>query len=204
MHLRDEVGYSDYEQKNQPFQEKQEDKQTKATGPQAPLLKEPRGKNTYTWFSKKKVVAREKVAELNDFALLDENIKRVTKHFCDWITTLGGGNCSIDEDALMKLFSASCESKATLPTLFHVVQLNNMQAEQPKGQELSPPWATGRSCHHISHRPCYVKEMEISQLHSTHAFKEFLERKGYRKPQFLLRMLAGGDGAHEETSKACK
>nr|XP_013806953.1 PREDICTED: uncharacterized protein LOC106491809 [Apteryx mantelli mantelli] len=279
----------------------QEDNQTKATGPQTPLLsKESRGKNTYTWLSKKKVAVRGNVAKLNDFALLEENIKRVTKHFCDWVSTLGGGNCNIDEDALMNLFSTSCESKATLPTPFHIVQLSNMQAEQPKGQEISPPWAAGRSSHHIRHQPCHVKELshpkeeiryghldpktwrkqkedeslkaleaagnslvngkhqfekelshpkeeiryghldpktwrkqkedeslkaleaagnslvngkhqfekeiEISQLHSTHAFKEFLERKGYRKPQFLLKMLAGGDdgGVHEETSKVCK
>lgn len=254
MHLSGKVGYNDDEQKNQPFQEMQEDNQTKATGPQTPLLsKESRGKNTYTWLSKKKVAVRGNVAKLNDFALLEENIKRVTKHFCDWVSTLGGGNCNIDEDALMNLFSTSCESKATLPTPFHIVQLSNMQAEQPKGQEISPPWAAGRSSHHIRHQPCHVKELshpkeeiryghldpktwrkqkedeslkaleaagnslvngkhqfekeiEISQLHSTHAFKEFLERKGYRKPQFLLKMLAGGDdgGVHEETSKVCK
>ncbi|KAM6402443.1 protein FAM47E [Pluvialis apricaria] len=50
------------------------------------------------------------------------------------------------------------------------------------------------------------KEMEVTQLHSTQAFKEFLERKGYRKPRFLLKMLAGGNDsrAPEETSKACK
>ncbi|KAK9398631.1 protein FAM47E [Crotalus adamanteus] len=29
-----------------------------------------------------------------------------------------------------------------------------------------------------------------SSLHGTYAFEQFLERKGYRKPQFLMQMLA--------------
>uniref|UniRef100_A0A8C0GSM4 Uncharacterized protein n=1 Tax=Chelonoidis abingdonii TaxID=106734 RepID=A0A8C0GSM4_CHEAB len=28
-----------------------------------------------------------------------------------------------------------------------------------------------------------LQEAEVMQLHGTHAFKEFLERKGYRKPE---------------------
>ncbi|KFV87672.1 hypothetical protein N308_12753, partial [Struthio camelus australis] len=168
--------------------------------------KESRGKNACIWLTKKKeVAAREKVAKLNDFALIDENIKRATKHFCDWVMSLGGGNCNIDEDTLMNLFSTSCESKVTLPTPFHIGKLRNMQAEQPKSQEVSPLWAAVKSSHRIRHLPCHIK-MEIAQLHSTLAFNEFLERKGYRKPQFLLKMLAGRNdsGAQEETSKACK
>ncbi|XP_032042109.1 protein FAM47E-like [Aythya fuligula] len=55
--------------------------------------------------------------------------------------------------------------------------------------------------HHLSE-----KEMEVAQLHCTQAFKEFLERKGYQKPRFLLKMLAGGNdgGAQEKTSKSSK
>ncbi|XP_054846328.1 protein FAM47E-like [Eublepharis macularius] len=34
------------------------------------------------------------------------------------------------------------------------------------------------------------KDAEIMHLHGTHAFKEFLERKGYRIPEFLQQMLA--------------
>ncbi|KAM6076123.1 protein FAM47E-like [Chlamydotis macqueenii] len=51
-----------------------------------------------------------------------------------------------------------------------------------------------------------LKEMQVSQLRSTQAFKEFLERNGYRKPWFLPKMLAGGNDTRgpEETSKACK
>ncbi|KGL72582.1 hypothetical protein N309_03008, partial [Tinamus guttatus] len=144
--------------------------------------KESQRKNTSTRFSKKKVSAREKVAELNSFALLDEHIKRVTKHFCDWVTTLGGGNCSIDEGALMSLFSTSCGNKTPSPKPFRVVQLDNMQAEQSKGQEDSLPWAAGRSSH-IRHQPWSFKGTELPKPRSAHAFKEFLERKGYRKPQ---------------------
>ncbi|XP_068797079.1 protein FAM47E [Struthio camelus] len=257
MHLSGKIGYNDSEQENQPLQMMQGDERSKATDTQIPSLsKESRGKNACIWLTKKKeVAAREKVAKLNDFALIDENIKRATKHFCDWVMSLGGGNCNIDEDTLMNLFSTSCESKVTLPTPFHIGKLRNMQAEQPKSQEVSPLWAAVKSSHRIRHLPCHIKElsqpkqekirygswyldpkmwrkwkgseplkaletagnslgngkhqfekMEIAQLHSTLAFNEFLERKGYRKPQFLLKMLAGRNdsGAQEETSKACK
>ncbi|XP_053922246.1 protein FAM47E [Cuculus canorus] len=50
------------------------------------------------------------------------------------------------------------------------------------------------------------KEMKIAQLHITQAFKEFLERKGYRDPQFLPKMPAGGNDCRvpEETPRACR
>ncbi|KAM6206083.1 protein FAM47E-like [Sarcoramphus papa] len=205
---------------------------------------------------KKKVAAREKEAMLTDFVPPEEHVKRVTKHFCDWVMSLGGGNCSIDEDTLMSLLNTSCEREATVPSPFHAVKFNNVEAEQSKSQETSPPQLAVPSSHHLRSLPCQVKvpsqtkrekmrygawyldpktwrkqkaneplkapeatinslgnakhrsgkEMEVTQLHSTQASKEFLERKGYRKPGFLLKMLAGGNDsrAPEETSKACK
>ncbi|XP_074850076.1 protein FAM47E [Carettochelys insculpta] len=50
------------------------------------------------------------------------------------------------------------------------------------------------------------KEAEVTQLHGIYAFKEFLEKKGYRKPEFLLQMLAANDGkgVKEATSKGFK
>ncbi|KFP45967.1 hypothetical protein N323_02547, partial [Cathartes aura] len=168
--------------------------------------KESRGKNPCTWLSKKKIAAREKEATLTDFVPPEEHVKRVTKHFCDWVMSLGGGNCSIDEDTLMSLLNTSCEREATVPSPFHAVKFNNVEAEQSKSQEISPSQLAVPSSHHLRSLPCQVKEMEVMQLHSTQAFKEFLERKGYRKPGFLLKMLAGGNDsrAPEETSKACK
>ncbi|KFP96719.1 hypothetical protein N329_06328, partial [Haliaeetus albicilla] len=166
---------------------------------------ESRGKNQCTQLSKK-VAARGKEAMPTDFIPPDEHVKRVTKHFCDWVMSLGGGNCSIDEDTLVSLLSASCEREATVPSPFHAVKFNTAEAVQSKSQKISPPQLAIRSSHHLRSLSCQVKEMEVIQLHSTQAFKDFLERKGYRKPWFLLKMLAGGNDsrAPEETSKACK
>lgn len=40
-----------------------------------------------------------------------------------------------------------------------------------------------------SRRASDVKDAELIQLHGTHAFKEFLDRRGYRIPEFLQKML---------------
>ncbi|XP_025898539.1 protein FAM47A isoform X2 [Nothoprocta perdicaria] len=203
--LRVKAGYNGYEKKRQMLQEFWEDKQTQATSPQTQELRVSQSQDACTWFSKKKASAREKVAELNSFALLDEHIKRTTKHFCDWVITLGGGNCSIDEGALMNLFSTSCGNKPAFPGPFHVVQLGDMQAGQSKGREILLPQAVGRSSR-TRHQPWPFKEVETMKSCSAHAFKEFLERKGYRKPQFLLKMLSEEDDGegHEEAPKSCK
>ncbi|KAM9663241.1 protein FAM47E-like [Morphnus guianensis] len=259
MLLKSKSGYNDYEQENQPLQEvpdHTEDTQSKVTAAETRVHgTESRGKNRCTRLPKK-VAAREKEAMPTDFIPPDEHVKRVTKHFCDWVMSLGGGNCSVDEDTLVSLLNTSCEREATVPSPFHAVKFNTAEAEQPKSQEISPPQLAIRSSHHLRSLSCQVKdlsqtkwekirygawyldpktwrkqkaneplkapeatinslgnaknrsekEMEVTQLHSTQAFKDFLERKGYRKPWFLLKMLAGGNDsrAPEETSKACK
>ncbi|XP_004941230.2 uncharacterized protein LOC422643 isoform X1 [Gallus gallus] len=197
---------ADCERENQTLQEVQdhmEDKQMKVTN--CKILarsKESRGKKTSTSLSKKKVAAREKEATQGNTAPLNKYVKQVTKHFCDWVMSLGGGNWNIDEDTLRSLLSTSREREATLPTPFCAVKLD-VQPKQSKSQEATPPKIAVRSSHQLG---CHVKEMEVAQLYSTQAFKEFLERKGYRKPQFLLKMLVGrnDNGAQEEMFKACK
>ncbi|KGL94490.1 hypothetical protein N301_14245, partial [Charadrius vociferus] len=166
--------------------------------------KESRGKTPCTRLSKKKVAGREKEATLTDFVPPDERVKRATTHFCDWLLSLGGGNCNID-DTLMSLVNTGCEREAIVPSPVHAVKcFNNVEAKQSKSQEISTPQLAVRSSQHLRSLPCQAKVMEVTQLHSTQAFKEFLERKGYRKPRFLLKMLAGGNDsrAPEETSKA--
>ncbi|KFR11411.1 hypothetical protein N306_13380, partial [Opisthocomus hoazin] len=167
--------------------------------------KESQGKTPRTQHSKK-AAARQKEARLTDFLPSEEHVKREIKHFCDWVMSLGGGNCNIDEDALITLLNTSSEREATVPSPYHALKFNNVQAEQAKGQKISSLPLAVTNSHHLRTLPCQVKEMEVTQLYSTQTFKEFLERKGYRKPQFLLKMLAGGNDsrAPEETSKACK
>ncbi|KFV59478.1 hypothetical protein N328_00942, partial [Gavia stellata] len=161
--------------------------------------KESRGKTPCTRLSKK-VAAREKEATLTGFVPPDEHVKRATKHFCDWVMSLGGGNCNIDEDSLMSLLNTNCERESTVLSPFHAVKFNNVEAEQSKSRKISSPQLAVGSSHQLRSLPRQVK------LHSTQAFKEFWERKGYRKPRFLPKMLAGGNynRAPEDTYKACK
>ncbi|KFQ72070.1 hypothetical protein N335_02645, partial [Phaethon lepturus] len=142
--------------------------------------KESRGTKPCTRLSEKKVAAREKVAMLADSVLPDEHVKRVTKHFCDWVIYVFGGNCGIDQDALVSLLNTSCEREAAVPSPFHALKFSSVEAEQSKTQEILPPQLAVRSSYH--RKSLSFKEMEVTQLHSTPAFKEFLERKGYRKP----------------------
>ncbi|XP_069711061.1 protein FAM47E [Phaenicophaeus curvirostris] len=167
----------------------------------------------------------------------------------------GGGNCSVDEDTLKSLLNTSCGRKVTVTLPSYAVKHNNLEAEQPESQEISPSRVAVRN-YHLKSLPCqdkvpsqtkevkirygewYLdpktwrkqkaneplkapeaaissfgnaqnwseKEMKIAQLHITQAFKEFLERKGYRDPQFLPKMPAEGSDCRvpKERHRACK
>ncbi|KAG6931985.1 protein FAM47E-like [Chelydra serpentina] len=235
-----------------------EDGKSKEACPRSSALKESKGKNPqYTYLSKKEVAAREKEASLSYIPPLDENIRRVTKEFCDWVASLGGEKYEVDEATVLSLFDTGYETKLVLSVPIHVVELNDVPAELRKYVGVSPPPTAVKSPLHTRCHPCFAKgpsppkwekirygawylepktwrkqranepledpntavdafqnlrnqfgekEVELMQLHGTHAFKEFLERKGYRKPEFLLQMLAMGDakGAQERTSKGYK
>ncbi|KAM7167751.1 protein FAM47E [Macrochelys suwanniensis] len=226
-----------------------EDGKSKEISPRpSALFKQSKGKSPYTLFSKKEVAAREKAAQRRYIPPLDENVKRVTKEFCDWVASLGGEKYNIDEDTIMRLFDTGYETKPTLAMPVEVVEINNVPPElrkclgvssslkaikslpkglyQPKWEKirygawyldpkmwknqkvnepLEDPKAAADIIQNLRKR-VDEKEAEVIQLHGTQAFKEFLERKGYRKPEFLLQMLAAkdGKGAKEGTSKGFK
>ncbi|KAL8206638.1 UNVERIFIED_CONTAM: hypothetical protein K2H54_016649 [Gekko kuhli] len=202
--------------------------------------KSQKGKDPYTWFSKREVAAREREARLNYVPPLDDNVKGAIKEFCRWFDSLGGEKYNIDEAAIISLFDEHYETR--LPTLvpIHVVELNNLPAElrkyvgtpppqDPPGERPAPPGSQSKELYRpkrerIRYGAWYLdpktwkkqkasepledpqlenasvknawkilaeKDAEImQQLHGTHAFKEFLERKGYRIPEFLQQMLA--------------
>ncbi|XP_077670876.1 protein FAM47E [Eretmochelys imbricata] len=211
-------------------------------------LKQSKSKSPYSLFSKKEVAAREKAARRSYIPPLDENVKRVTKEFCDWVASWGGENYNISEDTIMRLFDTGYETKPTPAMPVEVVEINNVPPElrkrlgvssslkavkslpkglyQPKWEKirygawyldpkmwikqkvnepLEDPKEAADTIQNLRKR-FSEKETEVMQLHGTHAFKEFLERKGYRKPEFLLQMLAAkdGKGAKEETWKGLK
>ncbi|XP_009475465.1 PREDICTED: protein FAM47E-like [Nipponia nippon] len=159
MLLKSEAGYRVCEEEKQPLREvldHTEDTRSKATASKPRVhSKKPRGKNLCTRLSKK--VAREKEATLTDFVSPDERAKRATKHFCDWVMSLGGGNCGMEEDNLMSLLTTSYEREATLPSPSLAVKFNNMEAERSRSQEASSPQLAVRSSRHRRSLPCQVK-----------------------------------------------
>ncbi|XP_075278202.1 protein FAM47E [Opisthocomus hoazin] len=163
MILKSKAGYSDYEQENQPLQEvlaHVEDTQSKVTASKTRVHgKESQGKTPRTQHSKK-AAARQKEARLTDFLPSEEHVKREIKHFCDWVMSLGGGNCNIDEDALITLLNTSSEREATVPSPYHALKFNNVQAEQAKGQKISSLPLAVTNSHHLRTLPCQVKEKD--------------------------------------------
>ncbi|KAM4674524.1 protein FAM47E [Amazona ochrocephala] len=104
MTLKSKAGYSDYEQENQPGQEvlgHMEDMQSKVTASKTQIIKgcftlycintcsgkESRVKTPCAQLPKK-AAERIKEATLTEFVPRDENVKRATKHFCDWVMSL--------------------------------------------------------------------------------------------------------------------
>ncbi|XP_015217267.1 protein FAM47E [Lepisosteus oculatus] len=59
----------------------------------------------------------------------DEDIKKVTKEFCDWVVSLGGESNNIDEPTLVSLFGSGYEIKPPFTVPIQVVELNSVPAE---------------------------------------------------------------------------
>uniref|UniRef100_S4RE94 Uncharacterized protein n=1 Tax=Petromyzon marinus TaxID=7757 RepID=S4RE94_PETMA len=59
----------------------------------------------------------------------DEDLKRVTHDFCDWVASLGGESDVIEESTLMSLFASGYETKPPLTVPIHVVELANVPPE---------------------------------------------------------------------------
>ncbi|XP_014381297.2 protein FAM47E [Alligator sinensis] len=231
MCLSFEPGYRDHGQESHGLQKEKsplKDGQRKETIPapksSAPS-KESKDKNPYIWFSKKKTTARENAARLQYVPPLDENVKQVTKEFCDWASSLGGDKHSIEEDTLTSLFDTGYETHPMISVPIQVVEINNVPPELKRCLGVSSSWTAVKSPLKDSYQPKFEKikygawylnpktwkkqkaneplmdpkatidnfqqlrkqfcekEAEVMQLHGTHAFKEFLERKGYRKPE---------------------
>ncbi|XP_058231325.1 protein FAM47E isoform X2 [Hemibagrus wyckioides] len=61
---------------------------------------------------------------------MDEEINRVTKLFCDWVTSLGEDTSDITESTILNLFASGCEKKPGLA--FQDVGTNEKPEEMPK------------------------------------------------------------------------
>uniref|UniRef100_A0A8C7LT56 Zgc:158260 n=1 Tax=Oncorhynchus mykiss TaxID=8022 RepID=A0A8C7LT56_ONCMY len=84
----------------------------------------------------------------------DEDIKKVTKLFCDWVASLGGEKNNLTESTLLGLFVSGYEKKPSLTfPIQHYPQL------------------------------CPHPDDELKQMHGTQAFKQFIISKGLRVPR---------------------
>ncbi|KAM6441450.1 protein FAM47E-like [Liasis olivaceus] len=193
-----------------------------------------KNKNPYTWFSEKEVAERKQAAQTDYIPPLDENVKRVTKEFCDWINAMGGEKYNIDEGTIMKLFDTRYETDIKTAAPIKIVELYQIPAElrqylgrvparktirssakltppEPKWEKIKygawylPPktWKKRQATGQEEIPECLQVFLNVRKkiiqknkggweppLHGTYAFEHFLEMKGYRKPEFLLQMLA--------------
>ncbi|OCU00071.1 protein FAM47E [Xenopus laevis] len=97
------------------------------------MSEQSRSKNPYIWISKgeEECVKEDKKAKIkrNLTPGLDENVKSVAKEFCDWVVSLGGETCNINESTIFSLFASGYDTKPALSIPIHVVELNNVPPE---------------------------------------------------------------------------
>lgn len=104
-----------------------------STRPSASAISEDsKHKNPYMWLQDKEEAVKEdkkmKIKRLPSPSP-DEDIKQITKEFCEWVASLGGESNNLDESTLMSLFGSGYESKPALTVPIQVVELTNVPAE---------------------------------------------------------------------------
>ncbi|KAM3832185.1 protein FAM47E-like [Vipera latastei] len=217
-----------------------EDKRNRQTRAKQVSCKDAENKAPYTWFSPRKVAARDLKARLNYVPPLNENIKRATKELCDGFNSLGGEKYNIDEDTVLSMFDAGYETTVPMFHPLHVEELRDLPMDlkkhlgmlpfrairkkpdqeiesskdpcqsrwkkirygawylEPKTwkkQDVSEPLENPKeSSIKNSRRLLREEDAKLLQLHGTHAFREFLVKKGYRIPEFLQWVLEEPDG----------
>ncbi|XP_069599340.1 protein FAM47E isoform X1 [Ranitomeya imitator] len=219
-----------------------------------------RPKNPYKWLyislsNQEPIPEERKSKTMRPFTpVLDENVKQVTKEFCEWVTSLGGEPCNVNESTIFSLFASGYETKPALRVPIHVVELNNVPPELRMSVGVSPQHGTAKTsalrneCQsrvnpESTYHPSWVKtrygawyldpktwkrqkvnnpmkdptieddekgalsaerlsqmDEKLLQLHGTIAFKDFIEKKGYRKPEFLNKLFFKKDGATSDST----
>ncbi|XP_048338683.1 protein FAM47A-like [Sphaerodactylus townsendi] len=104
----------------------------------------PPSRNLYTWPHKKESTAREDASKIDYIPPLDENIKQITKEFCDWVNGMGG-EYNIEEATLLKLFDTRYETKPVTTTPIRFVELYHVPAELKQCLGKPPPLKVGKS-----------------------------------------------------------
>ncbi|XP_075705940.1 protein FAM47E-like isoform X2 [Rhinoderma darwinii] len=182
-------------------QEVQSVKSREASTRQSSMSEQSRLKNPYKWLSnQEEPVPEEKKSKTTRpfIHALDENVKQVTKEFCQWVTSLGGEPCNVNESAIFSLFASGYETKPALSVPIHVVELNNVPPELRLSVGVSPQQGSAKTP--TSGNGVQSKDEDLLQLHGTIAFKDFIEKKGYRKPEFLNKLFCKKDGVTSDST----
>ncbi|KAE8630974.1 hypothetical protein XENTR_v10001039 [Xenopus tropicalis] len=97
------------------------------------MSEQSRSKNPYVWLSKDEdeCVKEDKKSKIKRSLTpaLDENVKSVAKEYCNWVVSLGGEQCNINESTIFSLFASGFDTKPALSIPIHVVELNNVPPE---------------------------------------------------------------------------
>ncbi|XP_062430955.1 protein FAM47E [Rhea pennata] len=179
--------------------------------------KESRKKSPHTSLLKGEVAKREKMPGLSYLPPVNINTKPAAMEFCVWDASLGEEIYYINENTSSDTKSVRVMEINDLPPELieclggssprKVIKSPHEEPRQPKfvkikygawyldpktwkkqnvGEPLMDPKQRGGGIKNVT-TPSIKKE--TPKYYGMHAFKEFLERKGYRKPGFLLQIL---------------
>ncbi|XP_067894620.1 LOW QUALITY PROTEIN: protein FAM47E [Heterodontus francisci] len=199
---------------------------------------ESKHRNPYKWILLRGTENEDQSTELKWDAKPDhkEEIKQITKEFCDWVASLGGENNNIEESTILSLLPVIM--RPILPLLFlFKMELTNIPPELRMTVGTPPPLPSVKlrktidseeSTHPNGFKYIYgtwyldpktwikrradeplvdpnfvpkedesylpegagAKDEEIRRLHATISFKNFIEAKGHREPEFLVKLFA--------------
>ncbi|GCC29749.1 protein FAM47E [Chiloscyllium punctatum] len=102
---------------------------------------EPKQRNPYKWilFKGKEKEDQKTNRKWDKKKGQDEEIKQITKEFCDWVASLGGDNHNIEESTIMSLFASDYETNPALPIPIQVMELTNIPTELRMTVGTPPP-----------------------------------------------------------------
>eukprot|EP00795_Rhopilema_esculentum_P000965 gene966-10731_t len=184
-------------------------------------------KNQYKWLQEQVEVNREEriraMKKRQESPTQETGIDDVTKEFCDWVRNLGGKTNNIEESTIYSLFASGYETKPALSVPIHVVELTNVPPELRTGniaptKDDSKEKAKRNEEPETKYTPSWVKKYHspwyldpkkwssddkvLASLHGARAFKDFVDTKKTRRPEFLESVAKHQEEIAAEASKA--
>ncbi|MGH0140817.1 UNVERIFIED_CONTAM: hypothetical protein FKN15_031932 [Acipenser sinensis] len=112
----------------------------------------------------------------------DEDIKQITKEFCEWVASLGGESNNLDESTLMSLFGSGYESKPALTVPIQVVELTNVPAELRMAVgEFRPPTDTKSQFEKDGEIPMFNRDILTDFLKHKNEYLVRSDNKTFRR-----------------------